>query len=190
MNRTFFAFAMQHFSLIDLKTFRAVADEGNLTRGAARVHLSPSTVCARIKGLESSLGVPLFTRSAQGMAVTPAGEIVRQGAFRIERDIDGMLRDLEPFVSREAGTLRIVSNYGAAMNFLADGLARFFEGTSCRFDLSPSLFFTRRGRGRCRRQSRHRPERLRWRLSGRYFHRLRPRRSCGGRKHRFPVGAP
>lgn len=52
MNRTFFAFAMQHFSLIDLKTFRAVADEGNLTRGAARVHLSPSTVCARIKGLE------------------------------------------------------------------------------------------------------------------------------------------
>lgn len=127
MNRTFFAFAMQHFSLIDLKTFHAVADEGNLTRGAARVHLSPSTVCARIKGLESSLGVPLFTRSAQGMAVTPAGEIVRQGALRIERDIDGMLRDLEPFVSREAGTLRIVSNYGAAMNFLADGLARFLK---------------------------------------------------------------
>lgn len=127
MNHTFFAFAMQHFSLIDLKTFRAVADEGNLTRGAARVHLSPSTVCARIKGLESSLGVPLFTRSAQGMAVTPAGEIVRQGALRIERDIDGMLRDLEPFVSREAGTLRIVSNYGAAMNFLADGLARFLK---------------------------------------------------------------
>ena len=52
------------------------------------MHLSPSTVCARIKGLESSLGVPLFTRSAQGMAVTPAGEIVRQGALRIERDID------------------------------------------------------------------------------------------------------
>lgn len=73
MNRTFFAFAMQHFSLIDLKTFHAVADEGNLTRGAARVHLSPSTVCARIKGLESSLGVPLFTRSAQGMAVKSCG---------------------------------------------------------------------------------------------------------------------
>ena len=36
MNRAFFAFAMQHFSLIDLKTFRAVADEGNLTRGAAQ----------------------------------------------------------------------------------------------------------------------------------------------------------
>ena len=60
MNRTFFAFAMQHFSLIDLKTFHAVADEGNLTRGAARVHLSPSTVCARIKGLESSLGGASF----------------------------------------------------------------------------------------------------------------------------------
>ena len=64
---------MQHFSLTDLKAFRAVADEGNLTRGAARVHLSPSTVCARIKGLESNLGVALFTRTAQGMTVTAAG---------------------------------------------------------------------------------------------------------------------
>ena len=118
---------MQHFSLTDLKAFRAVADEGNLTRGAARVHLSPSTVCARIKGLESNLGVALFTRTAQGMTVTAAGEIVRQGARRIDRDIDVMLRGLEPFVSREAGTLRIVSNYGAAMNSLADGLARFLK---------------------------------------------------------------
>lgn len=189
MNRTFFAFAMQHFSLIDLKTFRAVADEGNLTRGAARVHLSPSTVCARIKGLESSLGVPLFTRSAQGMAVTPAGEIVRQGALRIERDIDGMLRDLEPFVSREAGTLRIVSNYGAAMNFLADGLARFLKAHPD-VSISHHRCSSRDVVEAVAEDSRHRPERLRWRLSGRYFHRLRPRRSCGDRKHRFPVGAP
>lgn len=38
-----------------------------------------------------------------------------------------MLAKLEPFVSREAGTLRIVTNYGAALNFLADGLARFLR---------------------------------------------------------------
>ena len=78
---------MHHFSLVDLKAFCAVADEGNLTRGAARVHLSPSSVCSRIKGLESSLGVALLARTAQGMSVTPAGEIVRQGAQSIARDI-------------------------------------------------------------------------------------------------------
>ncbi len=38
MNRTFFAFAMQHFSLIDLKTFRAVADEGNQSLDRLRPH--------------------------------------------------------------------------------------------------------------------------------------------------------
>lgn len=118
---------MHHFSLVDLKAFCAVADEGNLTRGAARVHLSPSSVCSRIKGLESSLGVALLARTAQGMSVTPAGEIVRQGAQSIARNIDTMLAKLEPFVSREAGTLRIVTNYGAALNFLADGLARFLR---------------------------------------------------------------
>lgn len=118
---------MLHFSFVDLTTFCAVADERNLTRGAARVHLSPSTVCARIKGLESELGVALFNRTPQGMTLTAAGEIVRQGARNIERNIDQMLKKLEPYVSREAGTLRIVTNYGAAINFLADGLAAFLK---------------------------------------------------------------
>lgn len=118
---------MQHFSLIDLLVFSAVADEGNLTRAAKRVHLSPSTVCARIKGLESTLNVPLFTRSAQGMTATPAGEIVRLSARSIEREINVMLEKLEPYVSRAAGTLRIATNYGAALNFLAKGLAQFLH---------------------------------------------------------------
>lgn len=118
---------MHHFSLVDLLVFSSVADEGNLTRGAERVHLSPSTVCARIKGLESALNVPLFVRSAHGMSVTPAGEVVRQGARRIEREINVMLEKLEPYVSRAAGTLRIATNYGAALNFLADGLASFLH---------------------------------------------------------------
>lgn len=32
MNRTFFAFAMQHFSLIDLKTFHAVGPTKAISR--------------------------------------------------------------------------------------------------------------------------------------------------------------
>lgn len=117
---------MHHFSLVDLQAFSAIADEGNLTRGSQRVHLSPSTVCARIKGLESSLGVSLFTRSAQGMSVTPAGEIVRQCAANIDREINTMLGKLEPYVSRAGGTLRIATNYGSALSFLPNGLAEFF----------------------------------------------------------------
>lgn len=118
---------MQHFSLVDLLVFSAVADEGNLTRAAKRVHLSPSTICARIKGLESNLNVPLLTRSARGMTATPAGEIVRLSTRSIEREINTMLERLEPYVSRAAGTLRIATNYGAALNFLAKGLAQFLH---------------------------------------------------------------
>lgn len=118
---------MHHFSLVDLQAFCAVADEGNLARGAQRVHLSPSTVCSRIKGLEAALGVSLFTRTSRGMTVTPAGDIVRGSARSIDREIEAMLAKLEPFASREAGTLRVVSNYGAAVNFLSAGLARFLK---------------------------------------------------------------
>lgn len=119
--------AMPRFSLVDLKVFCAVADEGNLCRGAQRVHLSPSTVCSRIKGLEDALGVSLFHRTSNGMTSTPAGEIVRQSSRSIEREIDRMLEKLEPYACREAGTLRIVTNYGSALNFLTDGLARFLQ---------------------------------------------------------------
>lgn len=121
---------MYHFSLVDLRAFCAVAEEGNLTRAAERIHLSASSVCTRIKSLESNLGVPLFTRTAQGMSVTPAGEIVREGSYGVAREINHMLEKLQPYVSRAAGTLRIATNYAAALNFLADGLAQFLHSHS------------------------------------------------------------
>lgn len=60
--------------IYQLKTFIAVAAEGNLTRAAERVHTSPPAVSAQIKALEDELGVRLFDRSTRGMVVTAAGE--------------------------------------------------------------------------------------------------------------------
>ncbi len=60
--------------IYQLKTFVAVAAEGNLTRAAERVFTSPPAVSAQLKALEDELGVRLFDRSGRGMALTPAGE--------------------------------------------------------------------------------------------------------------------
>ena len=48
------------FDLTDLRLFVRAAEEGNLTRAAARQHLSLAAASSRIKALENHAGMPLF----------------------------------------------------------------------------------------------------------------------------------
>lgn len=76
--------------IYQLKTFVAVATEGNLTRAAERVFTSPPAVSAQLKALEDEFGVKLFERSARGMALTPAGERLLDEARRTLAAAAGM----------------------------------------------------------------------------------------------------
>jgi DNA-binding transcriptional LysR family regulator len=73
---------MRRMELYQLKTFVAVAQEGNLTRAAERVFTSPPAVSAQIKALEDELGVKLFERTPRGMALTEAGQRLLDEAQR------------------------------------------------------------------------------------------------------------
>jgi DNA-binding transcriptional LysR family regulator len=64
---------MRGMELYQLKTFVAIAQEGNLTRAAERVYTSPPAVSAQVKALEDELGVKLFERTPRGMVLTDAG---------------------------------------------------------------------------------------------------------------------
>lgn len=59
--------------LYHLRTFVAVAEEGNLSRASERLHLSQPAVSAHVKSLEEELGVGLFTRTPKGMELTDSG---------------------------------------------------------------------------------------------------------------------
>ncbi|MFG6486744.1 LysR family transcriptional regulator [Roseateles sp. BYS78W] len=76
--------------IYQLKTFVAVATEGNLTRAAERVFTSPPAVSAQLKALEDEFGVKLFERSARGMTLTPAGERLLAEARRTLTAAEGM----------------------------------------------------------------------------------------------------
>ena len=77
--------------LYQLKTFVTVADEGNLTRAAQRLHISQPAVSAHVKALESELGVNLFERTPKGMRLTGDGEVLKAQAERALAEVEGIL---------------------------------------------------------------------------------------------------
>ncbi|MCG8427825.1 MAG: LysR family transcriptional regulator [Chromatiales bacterium] len=66
--------------LYQLRTFLAVADEGNLTRASERLFTSQPAISAHIKALEEELSVKLFERTSKGMMLTPEGVVLKEKA--------------------------------------------------------------------------------------------------------------
>jgi DNA-binding transcriptional LysR family regulator len=71
------------FDPLLLRSFVAVADSGNFTRAAERLHLTQSTVSQQLRRLEESLGCRLLDRSQRQVVATAEGEQLLGYARRI-----------------------------------------------------------------------------------------------------------
>ncbi len=60
-------------NLEELRTFLEVVETGNLVAAARRLHVTPSTVTARINGLEDEIGQKLLHRNKSGTELTSPG---------------------------------------------------------------------------------------------------------------------
>ncbi len=92
-----------------LRYFRAIANEGSLTRAADRLKLSQSALSTQLRSLEESLGQPLFHRQNKSLVLTEAGRIALEYAesiFRSGEEMAAVLRN-------ETGTKRRLLRIGA-----------------------------------------------------------------------------
>ena len=103
-----------------LRYFLAVAEEGNITKAAARLHVSQPALSMQLTALEEELGHKLLERSARGIALTDKGLALKQRA--------GDLVDLAERVESEikasdtdeiAGTVSIGAGETPAFRFVA-----------------------------------------------------------------------
>jgi DNA-binding transcriptional LysR family regulator len=115
------------YDLTDLRLFIAIAEERNLTRGAARTHLAPSSASHRLRLLEAELNTPLFVRKARGLSLTRAGEALLRNARQIFAQVEQMHADLSPYAEGIRGHVSLWANTHATHTFLPDDLADFLK---------------------------------------------------------------
>ncbi len=79
-----------------LRYFRAIANEGSLTRAAERLKISQSALSTQLRSLEESLGQPLFHRQNKSLVLTEAGRIAldyAESIFRSGEELVGVLQN-------------------------------------------------------------------------------------------------
>ncbi len=76
------------------RTFLAVAASGNFVAAASRLHITQSTVSARIQTLETTLGTRLFERGRHGATLTASGKRFMRHAKILVRTIEQARHDI------------------------------------------------------------------------------------------------
>jgi LysR family transcriptional regulator, flagellar master operon regulator len=88
------------------RTFLAIAAHGSFVAAAERLHVTQSTVSARIRQLEAELGVRLFVRNRAGASLTPAGRRFLRHAKTLVLTVEQARHDLG-LPGRYRATIRI-----------------------------------------------------------------------------------
>gem|GEM_PF-78293 len=95
----------RRMNLDQLRSFRAVAEEGGFSRAAEALFLTQSTISMQVAALERELGVRLFERLGRRVVLTHAGDAMLGYAVRILSQVDESRRTMTSFRGLEAGEL-------------------------------------------------------------------------------------
>lgn len=111
----------------DLRVFYAVVEMGSITQAAAALGLTQPTVTRRIDELEGRLGAKLINRTAEGLSLTEAGELVYDRVLTMERSAGAIERLVFNKDREDEGRVGILAPDGVASFILAPNLPDFLR---------------------------------------------------------------
>ncbi len=109
--------------LVALQIFKTVAEQGGITKAAAKLHRVQSNVTTRVQQLEARLGTKLFLRHNRKLVLSAEGKLLLAYAdqlLRLASEAEAALRNSMP-----RGTLRIGALESAAGTRLPPILSRY-----------------------------------------------------------------
>lgn len=127
--------------LRQLRYFLAVAATQNFTRAAETVHVSQPSLSIQIAALEDELGAKLFDRLGRKAALTQAGELFREHAGRVLRELEQAVQVVQELQGAQRGRL-VVGTVATVNSYLIPPLvSRFtqrFPGIHLQVHAQPS----------------------------------------------------
>ncbi len=110
-----------------LSLFLKVCEAGSFSGAARLLDMAPSSVARQIGALERQLGATLFARSTRHLAVTEAGDMLRQRGGRIVADLEDTRRAISGIDRMPRGRIRITAPQAFGQRHLVPALASFLK---------------------------------------------------------------
>jgi DNA-binding transcriptional LysR family regulator len=111
--------------LDQVQTFLAVVTYGGFHRAAEALRVSQPAVSARIRALEDSLGVKLFTRAGSTLTLSHAGKALRPHAEQVLRAVALARQAVHELQPSAGGALNIAAALSVCTYFLPDVMAEY-----------------------------------------------------------------
>jgi DNA-binding transcriptional LysR family regulator len=111
-----------------VRTFLAVVAHGSFLEAAARLHVTQSTVSARIQALETRLGTRLFVRNRSGATLTPEGRRFVRHAKSLVLTVAQAMQDVG-LPRRYTASLRVGARIALWEGYLPRWVGRMREST-------------------------------------------------------------
>ena len=97
----------RQITFAQLQTLLAITEAGSLVSAAEGLNMTPAALTARVKGLEEAMGIPLFSRTPNGLKLNSAGEAALVHVEGIERAVREMLLAMEDLRLGRGGRLSV-----------------------------------------------------------------------------------
>lgn len=112
-------------NLEQLRGFSEIAETGNFTRAAERLHIAQPTLSRQISTLEAELGMELLHRARGHISLTAAGERMLPLARRMLADAETARTEMAELAGLRRGRIRLGATPTLCTSLVAEVLAEF-----------------------------------------------------------------